>query len=80
MKKLYVYRTSVGSFYIGQSDDGHFHPIFDNEILGSYAHAWQAAEDLAGGHTSGLDISSKGRVDTAKLGIPEDLSEWERIG
>ncbi|MDP6117048.1 MAG: hypothetical protein QGG53_34730 [Planctomycetota bacterium] len=75
MKLLYSYETTAGTFYIGQSRDGRFHPIFDDESLGSYAHEWQAAEDLAGGHT----FSASGVSDTSTLGIPDDLGEWERL-
>jgi len=75
MRLLYVFHTSIGPFYIGKSQDGRFHPIFDDESLGSYAHDWQAAEDLAGGHT--FSISSG--IDTETLGIPEDLGEWEKL-
>lgn len=74
MKRLYVFHTRIGPFYIGERG-GRFHPIYDDESLGSYSQAWQAAEDLAGGHT--FSISSG--VDTATLGIPEDLVEWERL-
>ena len=76
MKLLYKFDTRVGTFYIGQSRDGRFHPIFDDESLGSYKHPWQAAEDLAGGHT----FSVSGVDDTAVLGSPEHHTEWERIG
>lgn len=72
--KRYAFNTRIGTFYIGEYD-GRFHPIFDDESLGSYATAQQAAEDLAGGHT----FSVRGGVDTASLGIPEDVSEWERL-
>lgn len=75
MRKLYKWPTRIGAFYVGQSEDGRFHPIYDNESLGSYATAQQAAEDLAGGHT--FSISSG--QDTAELGIPYDVTEWERI-
>src|SRR5262249_16384971 len=73
MRLLYVYRTRVGPFYIGE-DGGRFHPIFQNERLGSYHHAFQAAEDLAGGHAYAVP-----GVDTAQLGIPADLADWERM-
>lgn len=76
MKLLYKFATKVGVFYIGQSPDGRFHPIYRDESLGSYAHPWQAAEDLAGGHT----FSAPGLGDTANLGIPPHHSEWEAIG
>ena len=74
MRKLYAFKTSIGPFYIAEQDN-RFHPVYEDDSLGSYAEAWQAAEDLAGGHT--FSISSG--VDTDTLGIPEDLSEWERI-
>lgn len=75
MRLLYKFTTRVGTFYIGQSADGRFHPIYDNENLGSYAHPRQAAEDLAGGHT----FSVPGVEDTSVLGIPDNHSEWEPI-
>jgi hypothetical protein len=73
MKLLYVFHTRIGSFYIGKQT-GRFHPMYNDNSLGSYAKAWQAAEDLAGGHT--LSISG---IDTATLGIPADLAEWEKF-
>ena len=74
LKKLYCWRTRIGMFYIAQSNDGRFHPVYDDESLGSYAPAQQAAEDLAGGHT--FSISSG--IDTADLGIPDEISDWNR--
>ena len=74
MKLLYVYYTKAGPFYIGELD-GRFHAIFDDERLGSYDQADQAAEDLAGGHTFAV---SNG-IDSATLGIPETVSEWQRF-
>jgi hypothetical protein len=50
-------------------------PFIMMESLGSYSNPQQAADDLAGGHT--FSISSG--VDTATLGIPDDLGEWERV-
>ncbi len=73
MRKLFVWNTRIGPFYIAEIG-GRYHPVYDDESLGSYARPEQAAEDLAGGHT----FSIRGGVDTAKLGIPADLSEWER--
>ena len=73
MKLLYAYKTRFGMFFIGQSPDGRFHPIFDDESLGSYGSPQQAADDLAGGHT----FSPSGGFDTSTLGIPEDITEWE---
>jgi hypothetical protein len=74
MKKLYVYKTRVGAFYIAEHN-GRFHPVFEEQSLGSYATPQQAAEDLAGGHT----FTPSTGTDTAELNIPDDISEWERL-
>lgn len=75
MRLIYKYETKIGVFYIGQSNDGRFHPIFDDENLGSYSKAWQATEDLAGGHT----FSISNGMDNALLDIPEHPSDWEQL-
>ncbi len=74
-KLLYSYETQKGTFYIGQSTDGRFHSVFDDESYGSYEHPWQAAEDLAGG----CSFSFSDIQDTSPLGLPEDLNEWQRL-
>ena len=74
MQKLYVYETSAGAFYIAEHD-GRFHPLFQDESLGSYATAQQAVEDLVGGHT----FSLPGDIDPAELGVPGDLVDWVKI-
>ena len=71
-RKLYVWNTRIGSFYIAESG-GRFHPVYDDESLGSYARPEMAAQEVAVGHT--FSISSG--IDTATLGIPEDLREWQ---
>jgi hypothetical protein len=74
MKKIYAYKTEVGEFYIAEHN-GRFHPVFRDESLGSYATPQQAVDDLTGGHT----FTPPDDVDTASLGIPEELSEWEKL-
>lgn len=74
MRNLFIWDTRIGPFYIAESD-GRFHPVYQDESLGSYATPEQAAEDLARGHT----FSVSGGTDTARLGIPEDVSEWRRV-
>lgn len=66
----WTYHTSVGMFAI-IDHDGQFLARFEDEALDSYATPEQAAEDLAGGHTITPSCG-----DTARLGIPDDLSEW----
>ncbi|KAA0997522.1 hypothetical protein FVF58_48875 [Paraburkholderia panacisoli] len=64
----------MGPFFI--SDRGErWHVVFDGESLGSYSSPMQAADDLASGLTSSLPNG----VDTSTLGIPKDLSKWERV-
>jgi hypothetical protein len=46
----------------------------EDEDLGNYINAQQAADDLAGGHT----FTPSSGIDTSQLGIPGDLSEWQR--
>jgi hypothetical protein len=71
MRKLYAWDTRLGPFYIAESN-GRFHPIYEDDSLGSYTTPRQAAENLAQGQT----FSISGGVDTATLGIPEDIDEW----
>jgi hypothetical protein len=74
MRKLFVWNTRVGPFYIAEMN-GRYHPVYDDERLGSYARPEQAAEDLAGGHTDSI----RGGVDIASLGIPAELSKWQPV-
>lgn len=80
MKLIRQFRTSAGTFYLGQSPDGRFHPIYDDESLGSYAHGWQATEDLSLNATFSVLHSVTGKLlDTSQLGIPADPGEWEPV-
>jgi hypothetical protein len=75
LHKMYSFDTRVGVFFIAQSPDERFHPVFNDDSLGSYHSAGAAAEDLAGGRTP----SVTGVRDTSALGIPPDVSEWTRV-
>jgi hypothetical protein len=67
----YLWQSRAGLFVIEQRA-GRWHPVFDGESLGSYATPQQALDDLRGGHT----FSLSGGIDSSRLGLPEDLSEW----
>lgn len=75
IRLLYKWDTRVGTFYVGQTMDGKYHPVFNDDSLGGYPEAWQAVEDLAKGAT----YSVSGVPGTSLLGIPEDLADWERL-
>jgi len=80
MRLLLKYHTNIGIFYIGQSLDERFHPIFNDEDLGSYAEAWQATEDLANDNIfSVLHPETGDLLDILEYEIPEDPSEWEKL-
>lgn len=74
MRKLFAHKTRSGTFYLCESNDGRFHPCFEDEALGSYANIHQALEDLEGGHTFWPTIG-----DPSALDIPADLEDWERL-
>lgn len=74
MRHLFRFRTRVGPVFI--SDIGErWHIVFDGESLGNYSGPMQAADDLASGHISLLP----NEADTSTLGIPKDISKWERV-
>jgi hypothetical protein len=73
MRKILKYSTQIGPFYIAQSDDGRYHPVFEDESLGSYGSIALAIDDLTGGHT----FCSR---DTSKLGIPDNVADWQSLG
>ena len=75
MHKLFKWNTSIGPFYIA-AHEGRYLVIFDDESLGSYATPALAVDDLAGGHT----FSAGPGIDTATLGISDELTDWERVG
>ena len=74
------YKTKVGTFYIAQSFDGRFHPVFDDESLGSYVSIEQAVDDLVLNATfSVLHPATSNLLDTSELGLPEGPGEWECV-
>lgn len=79
MRVILRYKTGVGTFFIAQSNSGHFHPIFDQESLGSYKSIAHAIDDLVNDATDSVlhPITSE-LVDTSTLGLPDDPTEWER--
>lgn len=80
IKLLFSYSTEVGIFYIGQSSDGRFHPIFDGESYGSYGQIWQAIEDLADDCVGSIIHPETGDLlNICELNLPLDYRDWEKI-
>jgi hypothetical protein len=71
---MYIFRTKVGVFSI-VFNGARWHIMFQDESLGAYPSAQEAASDLAGGHT----FTPPGGFDTSELGVSEDISEWDRV-
>ncbi len=79
MRTLLKHATNVGTFYIAQSADGRYHPVFDNESLGSYRSIAHAVDDLVNDATcSVLHPDTSELLDTSTLGLPDDPREWAR--
>lgn len=75
LKKMFYFQTRKGVAVIAFSPaNQRYHAVFDDEDLGNYGHPQQAVDDLCGGHT----YSHSSGIDTAMLGIPEDLGDWVR--
>lgn len=72
MIRRYKWSTKVGDFYLAELQ-GRWHVVYNDESLGAYVNAVQALDDLVGGHT----FSAGPNIDTATLGIPDEISEWE---
>lgn len=75
MQHLFLYSTSIGTFYIARSASGSFHALYGSESLGTYERPEQAAQDLAAGTTYPFASGE----DTSKLAIPADLREWNAV-
>ena len=74
MKLVCYWPTRVGKAMILLNPrSGRFHVFLGDEDLGNYISPQHAADDISGGYT----FSHSSGVDTATLGIPEDVSEWE---
>ena len=74
----YVYRTRIGPFYIAKFPSN-YHVIFDNQTIGTFDTAAQAAEELSFGQGSNIFEGAFRKLDISELRISPDLSKWERL-
>ncbi|WP_072682319.1 hypothetical protein [Arcobacter sp. LA11] len=78
MRILLSYPTDAGIFDIGQSVDKKYHPIYNDESLGSYSSVQEAVDSLLNNETASVKhFETKELIDTSKLGIPEDYTQWD---
>lgn len=77
MKLMPMFRfpTKAGTVELCRSGDGRVHIVWNNESLGSYINAAQAADDASGGHC----FSPSDGTDLERLGISADLGDWLRV-
>ena len=72
MKTRYTYRTRAGLFSIVlKPADGMWHAMFEDEALGPYRTAQQAAEALAGGETYWPSCG-----DPSRFSLPDEIADW----
>jgi hypothetical protein len=71
---MWTYKTNAGSFFIIESSKW-FHAVFEDERLGSYVAPERAADKLSGG----LTLWPSSGINPGELGIPDDLSKWDRL-
>lgn len=75
LKLICSYPTRIGRAAIFFSPiNSRYLAFIGEENLGAYLSPQQAVDDLTGGHT----FSHSSGIDTALLGLPDDLSEWEQ--
>lgn len=73
MSIVFFHRNKFGTFWIAQRGE-RWEAGLGDEGLGSYHRPEAALDDLVGGHT----FAPSSGLDTAAVGLPEDLREWER--
>lgn len=78
MRVLISFPTDIGIFDIGQSSDRKYHPIFNDESLGSFDSVQDAVDILV----KDLDLSVKDpesgkEIKTSSLGISDDYTQWD---
>lgn len=79
MRILLSQPTTIGTFYLGQSSDRKYHPIFNDESLGSYSSVQDAVDSLLNNKVPVLDNDTNKLVDTSTLDIPENYIEWDSV-
>jgi len=72
MKRLYFFNSEEGMIYI-VTNGRRFLPEFEGDYYGSYDSVPQLLNELAAGNT----LYFPRKIDTSKLGLPTDISDWQ---
>lgn len=77
MRVLLSYPTDVGIFDIGQCTKRKYHPMYNEESLGSFSSMQEAVDALVNNELELKDYESGQLIDTSKLGISSDYTQWD---
>lgn len=78
MRVLISFPTKIGIFDIGQSEDRKYHPIFNEESLGSFDSVQDAVDILVKDLTlTVIDPETRKEVNTSSLEISDDYTQWD---
>lgn len=74
--KRYIYNTDIGTFEIRQTGHLLYQLLIEEELLGEYASAEMAAEDVAGFDT---DYVEWDKLENELKNVPINLVQWAVI-
>lgn len=74
--KNYIYNTDIGTFEIRQTGHLLYQLWIKEELLGEYANAELAAEDVAGFETNYVEWD---KLENELENVPANLSQWTAV-
>jgi len=75
--KNYLYNADIGTFEIRKLSHERYQLWLDEEMLGEYASAEEAAADVAGFNT---DYPEWDKLKNELQNVPLTLDDWARVG
>lgn len=78
MRVILSYPTPKGLFELGQDKERKYHILYDEESVGKYDSIQNAVDALINNETEDIiHPDTKEIIDTSKLDIPEDYTQWD---
>jgi len=74
--KNYIYNADIGTFEIRQTNHLLYQLWIEEELLGEYASAELAAEDVAGFETNYVEWD---KLENELENVPANLSQWTAV-